>query len=176
LIGRLRIAGWSLVAAMLALPAVAMQFTSEVDWTTTDFAVFGAMLLIAGGLIELAARARNVAYLFAAALAVGAGFLTVWAALAVGINGEGASDLMYAGVLALPLVGGALMRFRAAGLAMVLSLTALAQAGLTAWAFTAGLIPAAESVPVGGASAVLVLLYLASAMLFRRAAKEQAAG
>jgi hypothetical protein len=33
-----------------------MQFTDEVDWDVGDFAIFGAMLVVAGGIYELAAR------------------------------------------------------------------------------------------------------------------------
>ena len=44
----LRILGWLGVAAILVAPAVAMRFTTEVQWTETDFA-FAAILLIGGG-------------------------------------------------------------------------------------------------------------------------------
>src|SRR3569623_2014811 len=38
-----RLAGWGAVAALLLLPAVAMQFPRDVAWTANDFA-FGAVL------------------------------------------------------------------------------------------------------------------------------------
>ena len=51
-----RIIGWGGAAALVMLPAVAMQFTSEVNWTPGDFG-FAAMLLGAFGLgVELAVR------------------------------------------------------------------------------------------------------------------------
>ena len=56
LLNGLRIAGWGLAAAMLATPLVAMPFTDEVVWTAFDFAVFGTMLLAAGGAMALAVR------------------------------------------------------------------------------------------------------------------------
>ena len=40
-----RIAGWSAAAALLALPAIAMQLGAEVDWTVSDFVVAAAILL-----------------------------------------------------------------------------------------------------------------------------------
>lgn len=85
----LRISGWTLAAALLALPAVAMQFTSEVQWTGGDF-LFAAILFgIVGGLFELAARAsRNIAYRMAVVVAVACPFLQLWITLAVGIIGS----------------------------------------------------------------------------------------
>lgn len=81
-----RLIGWGGAAALLALPAVAMQFTREVNWTGSDFLVFGAMLLVAGGGIELATRARlgSGGKLIAIAGVIAA-FLLVWVELAVGI-------------------------------------------------------------------------------------------
>ena len=85
-IARWRLALWSLAALMLLAPAVAMRFTDEVRWGPEDFLVFGALLAVAGGSVELAVRAshrRRV--VLGAVLAVGALFLLVWAELAVGI-------------------------------------------------------------------------------------------
>ena len=81
-----RIAGWALAAILLALPAIAMQFTSEVNWGPGDFVVMGAMLLALGVALEIvfakldSGRARLIA---GASLLVL--FLLVWAELAVGI-------------------------------------------------------------------------------------------
>jgi len=85
----LRITGWLLAAGLLALPAVAMQFTNEVNWTASDFIFAGGMFAIVGGLFELAARAsRNIAYRVAVVLAVACPFLQLWITLAVGIIGS----------------------------------------------------------------------------------------
>ncbi len=81
-----RIAGWALAAILLALPAIAMQFTSEVNWGPGDFVVMGAMLLALGVALEIvfvkldSGRVRLIA---GASLLVL--FLLVWAELAVGI-------------------------------------------------------------------------------------------
>jgi hypothetical protein len=45
----LRIAIWGTAAFLLLLPWVAMQFTTEVNWTLFDFLVIGVMLLAACG-------------------------------------------------------------------------------------------------------------------------------
>ena len=81
-----RMIGWGGAAMLLLLPLVAMQFTQEVNWTGADFLVFGAMLIAAGGGIELATRARLPRRgKLAAVGAVIAAFLIVWVELAVGI-------------------------------------------------------------------------------------------
>jgi len=86
----LRVAGWSLAAALLALPAIAMQAGVEgVVWTASDFVFAGVVFAIVGGLFELAARAsRNISYRAAVVIAVASGFLQLWITLAVGIIGN----------------------------------------------------------------------------------------
>lgn len=67
---RSRIAVWG-TAVLMLLPLFAMQVTDEVDWGVADFAIFGAMLVGAGGTYELAARMTgNSAYRAAVGIAV----------------------------------------------------------------------------------------------------------
>lgn len=51
----LRILGWGAVALILLAPAVAMQFTEEVNWTASDFVFAGIMLIGGGAVIEVVA-------------------------------------------------------------------------------------------------------------------------
>ena len=85
-----RIAGWSVLAALLALPAIAMQLSQEVEWTTGDFVVAGLLLGGLGLMLEGAVRFGKTARgrLALAAMAV-LGFLIVWIELAVGLFGPG---------------------------------------------------------------------------------------
>jgi hypothetical protein len=86
---RLRIAGWTLALGLLLLPAVAMQFTSEVNWDGADFTFAGVMFAMVGGLFELAARAaRDLSYRMAVVVAVVCPVLQLWITLAVGIIGN----------------------------------------------------------------------------------------
>lgn len=81
-----RVVFWGAAAVLLVLPWVAMQFTQEVRWDLADFAVFGGMLVIAGGAFEAAMRlttSRVARWVTGAAIALA--FLLVWAELAVGI-------------------------------------------------------------------------------------------
>lgn len=52
----LRRALWACAAATLLFPAIAMQFTNQVNWALGDFMVFGGMLLILIGGIEAAVK------------------------------------------------------------------------------------------------------------------------
>jgi hypothetical protein len=170
---RWRRAIWGTAALLLLLPMVAMQFTEEMAWGPGDFALFGAMLFGACGTYELAARMTgNKAYRAAVGIALAAAFLLVWMNLAVGIIGseENPANLMYGGVLAVGLLGAILVRFQPRGMARALVGTALAQALVGVITLIAGL----------GNTLILMLLtgfyvavWLTSARLFRKAAREQ---
>jgi len=86
-IGRLwRVGLWGLIAALLLLPLVAMQFTTEVVWDSADFAFAGLLLVGAGLLFELAARAtRSLMWRLAVGAGLLLGVLLVWADAAVGV-------------------------------------------------------------------------------------------
>ena len=167
-----------MAALILLLPAAAMQFTNEVDWDETDFVVMGAMLFGACGVYELAARMTgNVAYRAAVGVAVMAAFILIWMNLAVGIirSEDNPANLMYGGVLAVGILGTLLVRFRPHGMARVLAATALAQALVGVIALAAGLGSTGANWP----RVIVVLtgffagLWLLSAWLFKRAAREQ---
>lgn len=166
-----RIAMWGGAAALLLLPYAAMQFTDEVAWDLADFIIFGVMLAGACVTLEVAARMTgNSAYRAAAGVAVGTAFLLVWMNLAVGLIGseDNPANLMYAGVLAVPVIGGCIVRFRAMGMAVALIATAIAQVVVVVIALAEGW---GEALVL---TAVFVALWLASAALFRRSAQDQA--
>ena len=76
-------------AAILLVPLVAMQFTSEVNWTGGDFIVAGVLLAGTGLLLELAtSKLRTSRTRMIAGAVILLGFLFVWAELAVGIVGS----------------------------------------------------------------------------------------
>lgn len=172
--GWLRMAIWGGAGALLALPWVAMRFTREVDWDGTDFLVMGALLLLACAACELALRlSRHVAYRLGFAVAVGTGFVTVWANLAVGMVGEPGdpANLLFGGVLLLALGGAFAARLRARGMAVAMGVAAVAQA-------VAALLAGAWSGwEVGVALAAgFAVPWLAAAALFRCAARDAGAG
>ena len=164
---RLGLAAWIGAAALLALPAVAMQFTDEVEWTGFDFAVFAGMIALVVVPFQLALRrVRNLAALAAIAAALITAFLMVWANLAVGIVGDGmnAANLIFLALPALPIAGAVLVRGTARGMAWVMLAMATLQAVL--------LGALAVTMPERGVylTGLFVAGWLLSAGLFRLAA------
>jgi hypothetical protein len=164
---------WGAAGCLLLLPLAAMQFTHEVDWTLSDFVVMGAMLAIACGTYELGAWiSGNTVYRAAFGIAVLASFLLMWVNLAVGVIGSenNPANLMYAGVLAVGAIGALVARFQPGGMSRALLATALAQLVVGAIALAAF---DAELRVIVGVSAMFAVLWLASAGLFRMAARDQ---
>lgn len=74
--------------SLLLLPLLAMQFTTEVNWSLPDFLVMGTLLIGTGLVIErVLQKVKNTRYRLLLLLAAVAGFLLIWAELAVGILG-----------------------------------------------------------------------------------------
>jgi hypothetical protein len=171
-----RFGRWIGVAAfILAVPLAAMQFTREVAWTASDFVFAGALILGVGFAYELAAMRGNAAYRAATAFALATAFLTVWFTGAVGIIGDegNPANLMFGGVLAVALLGAALARFRPAGMSSAMIAAACAQALVAAVALAMGWGGADPSYPwdIVGCTGFFVVLWCASALLFRTAAR-----
>jgi hypothetical protein len=165
-------------AAVLLVPLVAMQVGGAVAWTAFDFAVAGVLVGGTGLAYELAARrAGDIAYRAAAGLALAAGFVLVWLVGAVGVVGEEGdrADLMYGGVLAVAVVGAAIARLRADGMARALLATALAQALVGAIALALGKheAPISSVLEIVGLNGSFVALFAGSAWLFRHAARRR---
>jgi hypothetical protein len=170
---RWNIAVWSTAALLMLLPALAMQFTEEVAWDLADFVVFAAMLASACGAYELASRlTRNSAYRAAVGVALTAAFILIWINLAVGIIGTGdnPANLMFGGVLAVGIIGAIIARLQPRGMANALVATALAQALVAVIALITGM----GNVLVF--TGLFVALWLTSAWLFRKAAREHNRG
>jgi len=73
-------------ATILTIPLVAMQFTTEVNWTGFDFVAAGILLALTGLVLTFALRKlRTTKSRLVAAGLIGLGFLYCWAEMAVGI-------------------------------------------------------------------------------------------
>ena len=118
------------------------------------------------------------AYRAATAVAVAAAFLLVWMNGAVGIIGseDNAANLLFAGVLLVGLLGAALARLRARGMARALAAMAAAQAlvPLVAWLAEIGPPQSLLAPEVYILSAFFVGAWLLSAGLFWRASNAPA--
>lgn len=125
-----RMLGWGTIAALLALPAIAMQFSTEINWTAADF-VAAALLLGGVGLaFELAVRASgSLAYRAGAAVALGLSLLMLWANAAVGIVGSENEpiNMWFNLIPLLALVGTLAARLRPGGMAIAMVVVAGAQ-------------------------------------------------
>ena len=170
-----------LVALILLIPLVAMQFTDEVNWTLSDFVTMGILLLGAGLTYEfIANKMRTGTNRLATGLAVITGLVLIWMNLAVGIIGSERhpANLLYGGVLAIAVIGALISRFEPPGMARTLFAAGTAQAlvpviALIIWkpGILAGEGPGI--VGVFSLNAFFVALWLISAWLFRKDARKQ---
>lgn len=167
-----------ITASILAVLLVGMQFSDEVDWSLFDFVAAGALLFGAGLTFELVARkSGNVAYRIATGLACAAALFLIWINLAVGIIGseDNPANMLYLGVLMVGGIGVAAARLRPQGMARALFAMAVAQAvvpvlAIVIWKpLVAGEENLAGLIGVFFLNAFFVLLFVASAVLFRRA-------
>lgn len=162
---------WGTAGFLLLLPAVAMQFTGEVNWTASDFVFMGVLLSLACGTYEVVARmTSNTAYRAGVGVAVLTGFLTVWVNAAVGMLGseDNLANLLFFGVLGVGVVGAILAWFKPRGMAIAMGATAAAQAAMAVYALFGGYAEVTVHV------AAFAVPWLVSAQLFRKAAREMA--
>jgi hypothetical protein len=167
------------VALILMIPLVAMQFTEEVNWDLFDFVVMGGLLSGLGLAYELIARrSEQTVYRVAFGVGLGAAFLLAWVNGAVGIIGnEGnPANLMYGAVFAVGFIGSLMARFEPRGLARTLFAAALAQMLVPVIALIIWPPQVISWAPgVFGMfvlNAFFAMLFVVSASLFRRAAQE----
>jgi hypothetical protein len=172
-----RLIVWAaVVASILLIPLVAMQFTEEVNWDLFDFAVMGALLFGTGLTYELVARkGRAFAYRAAVGVGLAAAFLLVWVNGAVGIigNEENPANLMHFGVLAIRVIGAFIANLESRGMTWALSAVALAQMlvpviAMMIWPPQVTSWGAAGVGGVFGMNSFFAILFAVSALLFRR--------
>jgi len=176
LISTLRLIGWTIVAGLLITPAIAMRFTDEVQWTTSDFVFAGVVLIGAGAIAELAVRVSgDWSYRIGAGLAVLASVLLLWINGAVGIIGseDNPANLLYLAIILAAFVGAVASRFRPGGMSLAMASAAGLQAIIGALAVSRGWGKGSENwpQPVIVLSIVFCLIWLSSASLFRRVAR-----
>jgi len=76
-----RVVLWGTIGGLLLLPAVAMRYTTEVDWTATDFVFAGVVLGLAGALFEIVMLTiRRPLHRAVGGLVILGGVMAVWAA------------------------------------------------------------------------------------------------
>ncbi|MEC7817747.1 MAG: hypothetical protein VX454_03695 [Pseudomonadota bacterium] len=168
-----RIAGWSAALALVLLPAIAMGFTDEVDWTAIDFVFAGVLTFSLGIGIEIAVRVgRSGVHSLGLGIAAVAGFLTLWANAAVGFIGAEGEPVNIA--ISLMVVVAAILtlaaRFRPNVLRYVFAAVALGQIAAGLYATSAMPGHAVE----WGVLTVFAGIWSAAALCFHRAATRPA--
>jgi len=161
---------WGGAAVLFALPWMAMQLTSEVVWTASDFVAWAAMLLVASTVADVALRkATNFLTLAAGLIAVAAGFFTVWANLAVGIigNENDPHNLAFMAVPVFALVGGIVARLKPNRMTVAMLVAAGVQLAAAVFAISDGRY---RNPDVILAALVMPGLWLLSAGLYKKAA------
>lgn len=138
---------------------------------------------------ENAHKSEGTAYRVATGIALTAALVLFWINAAVGIIGDGPVNLMYAGVPFVGFVGAFIARFQPRGMAPALFATAVAQMlvpviALVIWkAGGPDLLLDPDSphppfhpgiAPVFGLNAAFAMMWIASALVFRKAARGRA--
>lgn len=171
-----RILLWLIPTGLLLTPAVAMQFSRDVQWGPVDFVFMGVLLYGCTWLVDLAMRKQSsTAYRLGAAIVVLTSFLLVWVNAAVGVIGDegNPANLVFIAIILMVVAGAVVARFRADGLSRSLLLAAGAHAIVAVVALIAG---AGADEPPGAVgmfmlNGVFVALWLVSGGLFRAASR-----
>lgn len=137
--------------------------------------------LLFTALKERSTMGARKAYRVAVGIALATTVFLVWMNLGVGLIGsdDNPVNLLYGGVLAVGVIGAFVVRLRPVGMARVLFMMALTQAFVPVIALlVSNLRLSSRDAVMGvlgvlGVNACFVLLFVASALLFRHAAREQ---
>lgn len=159
------------------IPLIAMNFSNEMNWDLMDFVIMGIVLFSIGIAYEIIIRkSKNTVYRVAFGLGFLGAFLLFWVNAAVGIIGNEGQDanLLYGAVFVIGLVGALISRFKPKGMSITLYIVALVQMlipAIAVFVWPPSLISWAPSViGVFLLNAFFAMLFLVSALLFRRAA------
>ena len=141
-----------------------------------QFVLAGTLLFAAGLIYELVAgKMDNRAYKLAVGLAVGTAFVLAWTNMIRISESENLANAMYFGFIAAGFIVAFMVCFKPRGMAWILFGMAAAQMAITVILLTVG--PLAASImeidipDIFSRNAVFALLWLSSALLFRRAAR-----
>lgn len=159
-----------IVACVLMLPFLAMQFTNSVEWSFADFVFAGIVLFGTGVAYELISKkANSLEYRAAIGLALFTALFLLWSNLAVGIVGseDNSFNALYLTVHSVLLLGSLAAWFTPRGMELTLYAAALTQLLVTTLALVLG--NNLEVIEILIINLFFITLWLASGLLFRRA-------
>lgn len=171
--------------AILSLPVIGMQISSEVDWGILDFFIMGTLIYSTGLAFEfISSREKSTAY----HIAVGVGLLgalsLVWVNLAVGMigNEDTMANALYLGVLAVGGVGGIVARFKPRAMAKVMWIVTATHIGATViglgmwWPREVTMDTWNAVIRTGGATTIFLMFWVWSAVMFEQSSIKRASG
>lgn len=161
------------VIFLLSIPLVAMQFTSEVNWSAGDF-LFAFLLLFGTGFcyILMSRFGSDNLYKSGLALSLLSGLFLIWSNGAVGLIGseDNLINLSYYAVIVLGIGGSLISGFRSAGMMYTLMGMAYVQLVITYMAILTGAhdLPHSSVTEILQVNGFFICLYLFAALLFRQ--------
>ncbi|MEX0844699.1 MAG: hypothetical protein WD022_05435 [Balneolaceae bacterium] len=163
---------------LLLIPLIAMQFSTEVEWTLSDFIVAGAMIFGTGLTYTLVTRkSEEIAYRVAVGFALFTGLFLIWSNLAVGLIGSenNAFNSLYFLVIGIGVCGAFIAKFKANGLMFTLFAMAAAQVVIAIAALFTGMadVPESSVYEILAVNGFFVTLFVVAAMLFRYAVQKE---
>ncbi len=167
---------------ILSIPLLRSLFVSGWDWDVRVFLLVGAVGTLLFG-IGLACQMviRNLGttvYRVAVGVALVTAFALVWGNFVQAADDINPAAMMYLAVPLVEIVGAAAARFQPNGMSRALFVTALAQAVVLAIALSRNLPVTSWTAPVWrgfGGNAVFFVLFVGSALLFRKAWRGESA-
>ena len=163
-------------AGVLLVPFFGNIYVDGWSWHWYTFVLAGILLFGAGLTYELVAkRMSNKAYKFAVGLAVGTALILGWVNMVRISESENLAYLMYYGVLAVGFIGAFIARFKPRGMSRILFGMAIAQMSVPVIALIIWPPPVISWAPgvtqVFGLNVFFAILFVGSALLFRRASR-----
>jgi hypothetical protein len=167
-----RVAG--VTASILLIPFIAMRFSTEVNWTFSDFLIMGILIFGTGMAYTLISRiSENLSYRLALGTGIGTGFFLIWSNLAVGLIGSENNDInaLYFLLLVIGFAGALVSRFQAKGMTWVMAAIAVGQLSIAGYALATGAqhLPHSSVGEILGVTLFFTVFWIASALLFRQA-------
>jgi hypothetical protein len=164
-----------ITAFLLLIPLLGNYFVEGWNWELRGFVLVGTLVFGLGLTYQLITRhVDTIAYRAAVGIALATAFVLVWGNFVQAADDVNPAALMYLWVPLVGIIGAARARFKPNGMARALFATALAQALVLAISLTVRdpqATPWTAPVLRGyGGNAFFFMLFVISALLFRKAA------
>jgi hypothetical protein len=168
-----------ITALILLIPLLGNHFVDGWNWPLRAFVLVGTLVFGTGLTYQLVTRNVDaIAYRAALGVALAAAFVLVWGNFIQAADDVNPAAMMYFWVPLVGVIGAAIARFRPEGMARALFVTAVAQALVLAIALVRNPPVASWSAAVWrgfGGNAFFFMLFVGSALLFRKAGRGESA-